>query len=204
MSLILQVSFIFIAKLPNLLSSNYFAIDLVFWNWMTVQFIFRHEAVKNEHSAFTPCERTIFFLTALVQHQQVILAGQPGVLCQMKAWALQSAPGPSSKPSPQPSHFSSPCSHFLALCSPQAISPHLSSQITLSSLPCQNWQISSPPSPLNRQRCCLHYGCISPFQELAVSLLHGPCQLYHPMCPDLPQPNPALCHCKGKLLHSIF
>lgn len=52
MSFILQLSFIFSAKLPNLLSSNYSAINLVFWNRMTVQFIFGHGVVKIECTTF--------------------------------------------------------------------------------------------------------------------------------------------------------
>lgn len=169
---------------------------------MTVQFIFGHEVVKMNTVLLHHVRNLFFFLTARVQHQQVILAGQPGVLCQMKAGALQSALGSSSKPPPQPSHFSLPTLSGSVLPPGHLTSPFFPNYSLLPSLSELANQL--PSSPLNWQWCCLHYGCISPFQELPVSLLHRPCQSYHPMCPDLPQPNPALCHCTGKLLHSIF
>lgn len=75
MSFILQLSFIFSAKLPNLLSSNCSAINLLFWNRMTVQFIFGHGVVKIECTAFISCEGPSFFLSS----KGVTPSGNPAI-----------------------------------------------------------------------------------------------------------------------------
>lgn len=64
------------------------------------------------------------------------------------------------------SHFSTASRLPVSAPSPPRLS-HLSVQITLSSLFCQNWQIISHPNPLNWQRHFLHCGCIFPLSRAA-------------------------------------
>lgn len=190
MSFILQLSFVFSAKLPNLLSSNYSAINLLFWNRMTVQFIFGHGVVKIECTAFISCEGPSFFLSSM----GVMPSGNPAIKVKcvlyewrrMLSWLLYL-----SKASIFQtllyclSHFSSAVSRLsVSAPSPPRLS-HLSAQITLSSLLCQNWQIVSHSNPLNWQWHFLHCGCIFLFQELPVSPLHSLCHLHQLYLPCL-------------------
>lgn len=107
------------------------------------------------------------------------------------------------------SHFSSTVSRLSISAPPPRRLSHLSAQITLSSLLCQNWQIIFHPNPVNQQWHFLQYGLIFLFQELPVTPLQSlpfaavipPCSLGMsqvvpqelPLSPELVQPSPALC-----------
>lgn len=185
---------------------------------MTVQFIFGHGVVKVECTAFISRERPICFLSSM----GVMPSGNPAMKVKrvlyewrhMLWWLLYL-----SKASIFQtflyclSHFSSEASRlYFPAPSPPRLS-HLSAQITVSSVLCQNWQTICHPNPLNCLWHFLYCRCIFLFQSClslhctvsAISISYTSLARFYslwmsqiilkalPVHPELLQSSPDLC-----------